>query len=299
MRDVLATAEKVLPTDASVLILGESGVGKDYLAEALHGCGPRQARPFVRIDCSSLPEELFEAELFGYEKGAFTDAATRKLGRIEMAEGGTLYLDEIGSLAPHLQAKLLRVLQDGQFSRLGDNRTVTVDVRVISSSNLAPHELADENRLRKDLFFRLNVVSLRLPPLRDRNEDLAAMARVFLRDAARRLGRPARELDPAALRVLRDHTWPGNLRELRNAMERAAILTNAARIGPDALPTERFLGGEGLLVRASEERWTLEELERRYIQEILRQMSSNQSRAAAILGISRKTLLEKRKKWGL
>lgn len=299
LREILATAEKVLPTDASILVLGESGVGKDYFAEAIHACGPRRRNPFVRIDCASLSEELFEAELFGYEKGAFTDAATRKVGRIELAQKGSLYFDEIASLPPHLQAKLLRVIQDRSFSRLGDSRTISVDVRLLSSSNLSPEELLDEQRLRKDLYYRLNVVSFRLPPLRERKEDIPALARLFVRQAARRFARPVRAIAPATLRILDEYSWPGNIRELRNALDRAVIVETSQLLQPDSLPTERFFGAGDLLRTAADAQWSLEDLERRYIEETLRQTGGNQSRAAAILKISRKTLLEKRKRWGI
>ncbi len=298
-RDLLATAERVLPTDASVLVVGESGVGKDHFAQAIHGCGPRAARPFVRIDCASLPEELFEAELFGYEKGAFTDAAARKIGRIEVAQGGTLYFDEVASLSPHLQAKLLRVLQERTFSRLGDPRNVAIDVRVVSSSNLAPADLGDERRFRKDLLYRLNVLTFRLPPLRERPEDIPLLARGFVRGAAKRFGRKIAGIDPAAMEILRAYAWPGNVRELRNVIDRAVIMETGDRLTPASLPTEGFFGGGDLVRGALEQAWTLEELERHYIEEILRKTRGNQSRAAAILGISRKTLLEKRKRWGL
>ncbi|HVR44888.1 MAG TPA: sigma 54-interacting transcriptional regulator [Thermoanaerobaculia bacterium] len=299
LREVLVTAAKVLPTDASVMVLGESGTGKDYFAEALHACGARGERPFVRIDCAALPEDLFEAELFGYEKGAFTDASIRKQGRIELAQGGTLYFDEIASLAPRLQAKLLRLLQERHFSRLGDSRTIDVDVRVISSSNLASTDLSDERHFRKDLYYRLNVVSFILPPLRERIEDVPSLAAAFLRDAAKRYGRKLDGFEPRALDILRDYHWPGNLREMKNAIERAVIVETSSRIRPESLPTDRFFGEGDVLRTAAAANWTLEQLERRYVEEILRQTRSNQTRAAAILGISRKTLLEKRKKWGL
>lgn len=298
MRGVLATAEKVLPTDAGVLVTGESGTGKDYFAEALHALGPRRERPFVRIDCAALPDELFEAELFGYEKGAFTDAATRKIGRIEMAEGGTIYFDEIGALSPHLQAKLLRVVQERSFSRLGDTRTLSLDARIVASSNLSAADLADETRFRKDLYYRLNVVGFRLPALRERPEDLPSLAKQFVRDAAKRYGRPVKDIDAGALRIIRDYSWPGNLRELRNAMEHAVIVEEGAALSPASLPSERFFGAGDLLRAATTARWTLEELEQRYVGEVLRQTAGNYSRAAAILGINRKTLLEKRKRWG-
>jgi two-component system response regulator HydG len=298
-REVLRFAEKALPTDASVLVLGESGTGKDYLVDAIHACGPRGAKPLVKIACATLPEDLFEAELFGFEKGAFTDAAARKPGRIEMAEGGTLYLDEIGILSPHLQAKLLRLLQERSFSRLGGERSIGLDVRIVSSSNLSADELSDETRFRRDLYYRLNVIALRLPPLRERKEDIPMLARAFARSAAKQHRRPARTIHPDALAILVEHAWPGNLRELRNAIERAVIAEEGDTLRPASLPRDLGAGLEELVASASKRGDSLEDVERRYIAEILRRENGNQSRAAAVLGISRKTLLEKRKKWGL
>jgi DNA-binding NtrC family response regulator len=282
MRALLATIEKVLDHDVSILILGESGSGKDHLAEAIHACGARRAGPFIRIDCASIPPELFESELFGYEKGAFTDAQSRKLGKLELAQGGTLYFDEVAALAPPLQAKLLRVLEERSFTRLGGNQTIALDVRIISSS---ARDLAE---LRRDLLYRINVVTLNVPPLRERADDLAMLATSFL-------ARRKRAIHDDALRLLMSYPWPGNVRELRNAIDRAVLMEESDVITAASLPT---LDGDMVDV-AARARWTLEELESRYIRRILRETDDNYSRAAAILGINRKTLLEKRKKYGL
>lgn len=298
-REALRSAEKALPTDASILVLGESGSGKDYLVDAIHACSARAAGPLVKITCATLPEELFEAELFGFEKGAFTDAAARKPGRVETAEGGTLYLDEIGSLTPHLQAKLLRLLQERTFSRLGGEKSIGLDVRIISSSNLSAEVLSDETRFRRDLYYRLNVIAVRLPPLRERREDIPMLARAFARDAARRYRKLAREIDPAALALLAEHRWPGNIRELRNVIDRAVIGEEGETLRAESLPRDFGIDAESFIAASAERGDSLEELERRYVTEVLRRTSGNQSRAATILGISRKTLLEKRKKWGL
>ncbi len=298
VRSVLSTVEKVLETDTSLLILGESGTGKNHLAELIHRFGSRRGE-FVSIECAGLPDELFEAELFGYEKGAFTDAKTRKPGKVELAHRGTLYLDEVGALGPSLQAKLLRFVQEKSFSRLGGHRTVNVDVRLISSSNLPLDRMIEEERFRRDLFYRLNVVPLVLPPLRERPEDIAPLAELFLKQAEQRLGRRFRGFEAAALELLTRHSWPGNVRELQNVILRAAVLEASEWISAGSLPVEGFVEPEGMLSQGADEQWSLEMMEQHYIREVLRRTGSNFSRAAAILGINRKTLLEKRRKYGI
>ena len=299
VRTVLRTVEKILDNDANILLLGESGVGKDFLAEAIHRSGIRRLQPFVRIDCASIPEELFESELFGYEKGTFTDAVDRKPGKLEMAQRGTLYFDEVGTLAPHLQAKLLRVIQENRFSRLGGSRNIDLDVRILSSSNLPLEQLLETGALRRDLYYRLNVVSLALPPLRERREDVPILARAFLRDAAKRYKKRITGFAPETLALLQSHSWPGNLRELRNVIDRAVILETGSAVTPESLPLETFVSASDLVSRAAERKMTLDDLEREYIREILRQTRSNYSKAAEILGINRKTLLEKRRRYRL
>lgn len=286
MRALLQTVEKVLDHDVNLLLLGESGSGKDFLAEAIHACGARRQNPFIRIDCASIPVELFESELFGFEKGTFTDAHARKLGKLELVKGGTIYFDDIASLAPPLQAKLLRAIQEKRFTRLGSNQTVALDGRVISSSSVPADELVNE--LRRDLFYRINVVTLTIPPLRERREDIPQLARSFL---ARRKS----AIDPVAMRMLVEHDWPGNVRELRNVIDRAVLVEESDVLTPSSLPalTSDFVAA------AASHRWTLDELEARYIRDVLRQTKSNYSRAAQILGINRKTLLEKRKRYGI
>ncbi len=281
MRELLQTAEKVLNHDVNILLIGESGSGKDYLAEAIHACGRRRERPLVRIDCATIPPELFESELFGYEKGTFTDAQARKLGRLELAQGGTVYFDEIAALAPNLQAKLLRAIQDKRFTRLGGSQGVAFDARVITSST-------DAAGVRRDLLYRINVVTLAIPPLRDRPEDIPPLARSFL-------ARRKRGIDDAAMAMLRQHDWPGNVRELRNVIDRAVVVEEGDRITPTSLPALET----DLVAAAARRRLTIEQLEARYIREILRQTRSNYSKAAEILGINRKTLLEKRRKYGI
>jgi DNA-binding NtrC family response regulator len=298
MRELVATALKAVDHSVNLVIVGESGSGKDYLAEAIHASGPRSHRPFVRIDCASIPPELFESELFGYEKGAFTDARERKAGKLEMAQGGTVYFDEIAALNGSEQAKLLRTIQEKEFSRLGAQRSHRLDVRIIASSSNPLTRLGGGETLRHDLFFRLNVLTLEVPPLRARLEDLPLLARQFLRQAATP-GRPPLTLNPAVLPTLRRHAWPGNLRELRNMLERASILTTTPEIGLDALPVDQLVPPQSLLAAAVEEKWTLERLERDYIELTIRSVGGNYSKASTLLGINRKTLLEKRRKFGI
>jgi DNA-binding NtrC family response regulator len=284
MRNVVDTVEKVLDHDVSILILGESGSGKDYLAEAIHACGNRRSEPFVHIECASIPPELFETELFGHERGTFTDAHARKIGKLEMARRGTVYFDEISALTPQLQAKLLRAIQERRFTRLGGSASIAFEARVVSSSNADLPALLANGALRRDLYYRINVVTLSLPPLRERREDVLPLARKFLK---------RKKLDAGAERLLVNYAWPGNIRELRNALERAVLLEENTTIRAASLPLS------DLVTTAARAEWTLAELEAHYIREVLRATRSNYSRAAEILGINRKTLLEKRKRYGI
>ena len=290
MRNVLETVGKVLDHDVSILILGESVAGKDYLAQSIHACSARRAEPFVHIECASIPADLFESELFGHERGTFTDAQMRKVGKLEAAGRGTVYFDEVASLTPQLQAKLLRVMQERRFSRLGGAATLPFEARVITSSNADAAALLASGALRPDFYYRINVVTLTMPPLRERPEDLVSLARLFLRRTK------FRRFDAGAERLMRDYGWPGNVRELRNAIERAGLVEEGDAITAGSLP----LGGAtDLIATAARGQWTLDDLESHYIREVLRITRSNYSRAAEILGINRKTLLEKRKKYGL
>ncbi len=282
MRPLLQTVEKVLDHDVNLLLLGESGTGKDHLAEAIHACGPRRDQPMIRIDCAAIPPDLFEAELFGYEKGTFTDAQTRKLGKLEVANGTTVYFDAIAGLAANLQAKLLRAIQEKRFTRLGGNEPVPFDARILSSSSTGIESL------RRDLLYRINVVTLSLPPLRERREDIPQLAKRFL-------ARRKRGIDAAAMSALTQHDWPGNVRELRNVIERAVVVEEGDVITPASLPPLE----SDLIASATAQRLTLEQLEERYIRRVLTETGANYSRAAEILGINRKTLLEKRKKYGI
>jgi DNA-binding NtrC family response regulator len=280
MRNILQTVEKVLDRDVSILILGESGSGKDYLAEAIHACSPRRTAPFVHIDCPTIPADLFESELFGYEKGTFTDAQSRKLGKLEVARGGTVYFDDVTALAVPLQAKLLRAIQEKSFNRLGGHDAIPFDARIVSSAS------SDAESMRRDLYYRINVVTVRMPPLRERPEDVPLLAQQFA---------GKRSIDREAMRILTSYAWPGNIRELRNAIERASMMGDGKSITAASLP----LQSDQLVTAATRGQWTLEELESNYIREVLRETRSNYSKAAEILGINRKTLLEKRRKYGL
>ncbi|MBI4161167.1 MAG: sigma-54-dependent Fis family transcriptional regulator [Acidobacteria bacterium] len=298
MASVMDTLRRVAPTDATVLLTGESGTGKSLLARHLHRLGPRRAGPFIGISCANVSEGLLESELFGHERGAFTGAEGQKAGKFELANGGTLFIDSVGDLEPGLQAKLLRVLQERRVERLGGSGAIPIDVRIVASALDDLDRRIRAERFRKDLYYRLNVVRIALPPLRDRREDLPRLAERFLQEVAAQHGRRCRWTG-AALERLRRHRWPGNLRELRNVVERAVIATDGERIGPEAIRLAGPAGPGQVLERAVEERMPLAELESLYIQEILRSTGGNQSAAARILGMHRKTLLEKRKKYGI
>jgi transcriptional regulator with PAS, ATPase and Fis domain len=289
MRNVLDTAEKVLGHDVSILILGESGSGKDHLAEAIHASGDRRDQPFVHIECASIPAELFESELFGHERGTFTDAHARKIGKLEAAQRGTVYFDEISALTPALQAKLLRAIEEKRFTRLGGGSVVPFEARIVSSSNADLQMLLTAGSLRRDLYYRINVLTLHLPALRERPEDILPLATSFLR-------RRKRGFDEEAQRLLVSYAWPGNVRELRNAVERAVLVEESDRITAASLP---IAAPNDLVVTAARGEWTLDQLETHYIREVLRRTRNNYSKAAEILGINRKTLLEKRRKYGL
>jgi DNA-binding NtrC family response regulator len=296
MRILVDTVEKLVERDASILIRGESGTGKNFLAEVIHACGPRKSEPFVHIDCASIPHDLFESELFGYEKGTFTDAQSRKIGKLEAAQNGTVYFDEIAALTPPLQAKLLRAIEERRFNRLGGSQNVSFAARVISSTSAHLDELVESGGFRRDLLYRINVVTLSMPPLRERPEDIMLLAASFLRASGRK---SIHGFDEEVTVMLSSYPWPGNIRELKNVVERAALLEESDRITPESLPQERFREPDSMLATAMQQQWTLEELERHYILEVLRRTRSNYSRAAGILGINRKTLREKRKRYGI
>ena len=298
MQAVLDLVERVAPTDATVLIQGESGTGKEVIAKAVHHASPRAARPFVAVNCGAVPETLLESELFGYVRGAFTGAGGGKLGLFEEAGGGTLFLDEIAEIPATLQVKLLRALQSGEVRRLGATQTATIDVRVLAATNGDLATRISQGSFREDLFYRLNVIQVTLPPLRDRREDIPALAEHFLARAAAKLGRTLR-LSPAALeRVLR-YPWPGNVRELENAIERAAILSRSETVEPDDLPPHVSAGLQLGPSPALPRQVTLAEAERAHILTTLERFGRNHSGAAEALGIGRTTLWRKLKEYGI
>jgi len=303
MRRVLEQIRKVAPTDATVLILGESGTGKELVARALHDAGPRRARPFVSVSCAAIPEGLLESELFGHERGAFTGAVRRKLGRFELAHGGTLFLDEVGEIPPSVQVKLLRVLQERRIERVGGEGSVEVDVRVVSATNRDLSRLVSEERFREDLYYRLDVVQIRLPPLRDRPGDVEELAAHFLARAAPRLGRKVQGFAPQALELLRRHRWPGNVRELQNLVEQALVFAEGPLVSEKDLPEGLRRGPTPAREPApSDDRSlpeVLEDLERRLVLEAFEKAHGVKAEAARLLGIKPSALYYKLEKYGI
>ena len=298
MARVVLLARKVAGSDASLLLVGESGTGKGILARFIHDASPRRGGPFVTIACANVAVDLLESELFGHEKGAFTGAAEQKKGRFELADGGTILIDGVSELAPSLQGKLLRVVQERSFERLAGTKTLSVNVRILSSTQVDLEPLVAAGSFRNDLFYRLNVIRLEIPPLRDRMEDVPVLVDQMLRDLARTQGGAAKTLSRGALDRLMHHSWPGNVRELRNVIESATILENGPEIGPDAVG----VGGArppGSIAAAAGRRLSLAQVEEQYIRDVLRSTGGNRSEAARVLGINRKTLLEKRKRYGI
>ncbi|MCX8126817.1 MAG: sigma-54 dependent transcriptional regulator, partial [Dehalococcoidia bacterium] len=273
---------------------GESGTGKELIARAIHNLSLRRGKPFVAVSCAALPESLLESELFGHERGAFTGATTQKKGKFEFAHGGTLFLDEIGDISPNVQVHLLRVIEEKEFSRVGGNEPIRVDVRLISATNKDLKKAMEEGKFREDLYYRLNVVGIHLPALRERKEDIPLLAEHFLRKFAMENHKDIKDFSPEAREILLKYEWPGNVRELENAVERAVILARGEYITPEELP------GIGTTpVVASLAGKSLREVERECIISTLRQTGGNVSEAARILGITRMTLYNKLREYGL
>ncbi len=295
MATVVEALKKVAPTEATVLLLGESGTGKEVAARALHRWSARSGGPFVAVNCAAISESLLESELFGHVKGAFTGAAAARRGRLELAAGGTFFLDEIAEMKPELQAKLLRVLEDRRFERVGGTRTLTADVRWLAATNREPDEMLASGRLREDLYHRLAVFPVRLPALRERRGDLLPLTETLLRRVGRELGRPGLVIDEGARRLIAGGSWPGNVRELLNALERAAILAGGTTL------SERHFAFPDRPPRPSEAgrgpARTLAELERQAIEAALAEVGGNRRRAAERLGIGLRTLYDKLKRY--
>lgn len=296
-RRLLELAEKVAQAPTTLLITGESGTGKDHLARFVHEVGPRRDAPFLKIDCASLPPQLVESELFGHEAGAFTGAVERKLGRLELGGAGTIVLDEIAALSPGAQSKLLRVLQERAFERLGSTETLKIEARIVALTNVNLTEAVSTGRFREDLYFRLNVLALTVPPLRERRADILPLADYLLSTLRSIHGRPGSRLSEASRQMLAEYTWPGNVRELRNALERAVVFSKSDTLEPADFP-ENVRATAGAVGAMSGLR-RLEDVERDVIAATLEATRYRIGRAAEALGISRKTLLEKRKKYGL
>jgi len=300
-------AEKVAIAPTTLLITGESGTGKDHLARLVHELGPRRDAPYLKIDCASLPPQLVESELFGHERGAFTGAVERKLGRLELGDNGSIVLDEVAALSPGAQGKLLRVLQERTFERLGGTETLRIEARLIALTNVDLPAAVKAGTFREDLYFRLNVLALTVPPLRERRADILPLAEHLLVTLRSVHGRPNAQLSDASRRMLSTYAWPGNVRELRNALERAVVFSRVGRTvlseKPDLLEPENFPDNVRAAAPGSASPVaglrSLEEVEREVIAATLEATHYQISRSAEALGISRKTLLEKRKKYGL
>ena len=303
MTRVFDLIRKVADTDSTVLLLGESGTGKELIAHALHYNSSRRERPLIPVNCAAIPEELLESELFGHEKGAFTHAVRTRLGRFELAHGGTIFLDEIAEMSPGLQVKILRVLQDRSFERIGGVKTIRVDIRVIAATNQDLEDLVQAGKFREDLYYRLNVIPIKVPPLRERASDIPLLAHHFLEEFSRKRKKPRKRLSPEALDLLLTYPWPGNVRELENLVERLVILTEGEVITAQDLP-ERYRAGApappaeaaplpAAAIHLTEE---VQEYERRLILKALKESNWVKARAAQLLNLNRTTLLEKMKK---
>jgi transcriptional regulator with PAS, ATPase and Fis domain len=300
MQETLATVERVAPTNATVLLGGESGVGKDLIARAIHEKSRRATGPFVKINSTAIPENLLESELFGYEKGAFTGAAASKPGKFELADKGTLFLDEIGDVPPATQVKLLRVLQEREFERLGGTKTIKVDVRLVAATNRNLRAALEQGTFREDLYYRLNVVPIDIAPLRERKEDIPELVNPFVSRFAGDSGKPVEGISPEAMKVLVNYHWPGNVRELQNIIERACALAKGTTIEVtdihlDSHPGKGADAGNHFLPAGM----TLEQWEDEMIQEALRRAHGNKSQAARLLGLSRNALRYRLSKIGI
>jgi two-component system, NtrC family, response regulator HydG len=294
MRQVLHTAERVASTDANVLILGENGTGKTQLARHIHQHSNRSDKPFVTVDLGAISDSLFESELFGHVKGAFTDAKEDRAGRFEEAKGGTIFLDEIGNLSPALQAKLLTVIQERKVTRVGSNKPIALDVRLVCATNMNIEKMVAEKSFRQDLLYRINTIELDLPPLRERPEDISALAEFYLKQYARKYNRPVTDISSALVKKMQQYNWPGNIRELQHAIERAVILSQEKTLAPDDLFLKNTAGQP-----ASATGFDLEGMEKNLIIKALKRFNGNITDAARELGLSRAALYRRMEKYGL
>ena len=296
--EILSIIDRAAATDATILVSGESGTGKELLARRIHNQSPRSSGAFIAVNCAALPQSLAESELFGHEKGAFTGADRRRPGRFEQANGGTLFLDEIGELSEEIQAKLLRAIEERTVERVGGGAPVALDIRLVAATNRDLDALVRDGLFRSDLYFRLNVISVELPPLRDRPSDIALLAPILTAKIAERLGLPAKELSEDALETLGESSWPGNVRELRNALERALIVATGPVITSHDLPNlERAAPTAEALSAAAP--LALEDRERQAILDALRQCDGHREQAAKLLGVSVRTLYNRLKRYGI
>ncbi len=294
MREVIDLVQQVAPSQATVLILGESGTGKEVIANLIHRMSPRGSRPMVKVNCAALPETLIEAELFGYEKGAFTGAVSSREGRFEAADMSTIFLDEVGEIPPEVQVKLLRILQEGKLERLGSNKTITVDTRIIAATNKDLETMMKQGGFREDLYWRLNVISIHLPPLRERKEDIPALVQYFLTRFARKNNKDIKGIEAKAMDVLLGYEWPGNVRELENVIERCVVLDRDSVIATDDLPSELVKDETRKVDHVTIKLGTpLEEVEKILMEEALRYTKGDKNLAAKLLGVSTRTLYRK------
>jgi len=302
MEELMELVRTVAKSEATVLIRGESGTGKELIANAIHGYSNRAQGPFVKVNCAAIPENLLEDELFGHEKGAFTDAQRERKGKFELANGGTIFLDEIGDMPPPLQVKILRVLQERQFERIGGTKTLSVDVRLIAATNRDLEALIRDGEFRQDLYYRLNVIQIMLPPLRERGDDVLKLAAYFLEKFNKKNQKSFRGFSAEAQQILMNYSWPGNVRELENAIERAVVLGQGEEIRPEHLPAHmkgHTRTSDDLVARLFDSELSLDDLERELIQKALDRTSWNQSKAARLLGLTRRTLQYRVEKYNI
>lgn len=301
MIKLMELIRQVADTKATVMIYGETGTGKELAAQALHTLSSRKDKPFIKVNCAAIPENLLESELFGYEKGAFTGASAKKPGRFELADGGSIFLDEIGDVSPSVQVKLLRVLQEREFEHLGGTKTIKVDVRIIAASNKDLRDLVGKGLFREDLYYRLNVVPVTIPPLRERKEDISSIANDFLLKSASISGKPPKRFSEAAIKKLEAYTWPGNIRELENIVERCVVITSNEIIGAEDLPAyimEPVLSEQSKLFQSKLEE-KIDGVEKDTIVKVLKECGGNRTKAAQVLGISRRSLHRKLSKYNI